>query len=116
VLTLWYAVRVEEPQPIAEPIEQALVKILRPDLLDGYLAEKERHREEMKAIETARKRARAWLKRLFGPVRARKEEELEAEHLERVQGEDDRHARFMEELRETIRDHVNPDRQEPPAA
>jgi hypothetical protein len=100
-----------DPVPIGEPVEEALLRILRPDLLEQYQREKERHRDEQKAIETAKKRARQMIRRLFGPLRERKEEELEAEYLERVQGEDDRHARWMAELRETIRDHAQPERE-----
>jgi len=37
---------------------------------------------------------------------ARRQEHLEAEHLERVQGEEDRHAAWLAELRETIREHT----------
>ena len=91
----------DELRPIGESVEEALLRILRPDLLDQYRKEKERHREELRAIEQARKRARQMIRRLFGGLRERKETELEQEYLERVQGEDDRHARFMEELRET---------------
>ena len=47
---------------------------------------------------TAQRRAR---RALISSVN--RQEELEAEYQERVQGEDDRHARFMEGLRETIR-------------
>jgi hypothetical protein len=99
-----------DPVPVGEPVEEALLRILRPDLLTQYQREKERHREEKRAIDTARKRARHMIRRLFGPLRERKEAELEAEYLERVQGEDDRHAKWMAELRETIRDHHEPDR------
>jgi hypothetical protein len=101
----------DEPVHIGQPVEEALLHIMRPDLLTEYQNEKQRHREELTAIETARKRARQWLRRLFGPLRERKEQELEDEYVERVQGEDDRHARFMDELRETIRDHWS---EEPP--
>ncbi len=45
------------------------------------------------------------IQRLFGPLKELREADLEAEHLERVQGEVDRHARWMDELRESIRDH-----------
>src|ERR1051326_952543 len=93
----------EDPIPISEPIEEALVKILRPDLLASYQREKTRHREEMRAIEQARKRARHILRRFFGKLRVQKELELEDEYVEHVQEEDDRFARFMTELRETIR-------------
>lgn len=98
----------QQPEPIGQTIEEALLTILRPDLLELYKQEKQRHREERKAIEQACKRARAMLKRLFGKLREEKETELEAEYLERLQGEDDRHARFLQELRETIRDHLTP--------
>ena len=86
---------------------------MRPDLLEQYRREKERHREELRAIEQARLRAMAMIRRLFGPLRERKEVELEDEYMERVQGEDDRHARFMEALRETIRDYARAEREEP---
>ena len=94
-----------EPTPISEPVEALLVRYVRPDLLEGYTREKQRHREELAAIEQARRRARQWLKRLFSPLRERKEQELEEVYLERVQGEADRHDRYMAELRETLRDH-----------
>src|SRR4051812_21677375 len=96
----------EDPVPISEPIEEALLRLVQPSLLEQYQAEKDRHREELRSIEVARKRARAWLKRLFGPVLQRREAELEAEYLERTQGEADRHAHFLAELRETIRDYA----------
>src|ERR1051325_160731 len=95
----------DDTPPVSEAIEEALVKIIRPDLLDLYIKEKARHREELKAIEAARKRARQMIKRLFGKLRQQKEQELELEYLERVQGEADRHSRFLDELRETIRDY-----------
>jgi len=101
-----------QPEPISESLEEALLNILRPDLVEQYKAEKERHKNEKVAIEQALKRARQWLKRLFGPVLEQRTAELEAEHLERVQGEEDRHAAWLAELRETIRDHLHPDRNE----
>jgi hypothetical protein len=76
---------------------------------EQYKQENERHRDEKAAIELAHKRARNMIRRLFGNVREMKEAELEAEYLERVQCEADRHARFIQELRESIRDHANPD-------
>src|SRR4051794_34972559 len=99
-------------EPVSEAIDQALLKILRPDLLEQYQKEKLRHREELRAIDVAMKRARQLLKRLFGPVRERKEAELEAEYLERTQGEVDRHTAWLAELKETVRDHWSA---EPPA-
>jgi hypothetical protein len=98
----------------SQPIEAALLKIMRPDLLEQYSKEKERHRQELKDIEQAMKRARQLLKRLFGKLKEQKETELEAEHLERVQGEVDRHARFMLELKETIKDEADPKRHDEP--
>ena len=94
-----------DPQHIAQPIEEALLRLMRPDLLQIYQQEKDRHREELQAIETARKRAQNMIRRLFGKLREQKEAELEQEYLERIQGESDRHDQFMRELRETIRDH-----------
>ncbi len=105
----------DELHPVGESVEEALLRLLRPDLLDQYRKEKVRHREELRAIDQARKRARQMIRRLFGGLRERKEMELEQEHLERVQGEDDRHARFMEELRETIRDHRGREEDDPEA-
>lgn len=78
---------------------------MRPELLDAYRKEKERHREEKAEIERMLKRARQLLKRFFGKLRAQKEDELEREYLDRTQQEGDRHSRFMQELREIIRDH-----------
>lgn len=102
----------DEPQPIGEAIEPAILKMQRPDLLDSYLKEKERHREELKAIEEARKKTRAWIWQCFRrPLREQKCAELEAKHLERVRGEEDRHARFMNELRKSIRDHLDSKRE-----
>jgi hypothetical protein len=99
-----------EPVPLSEPLQEAMLRIMRPDLLEAYQTEQIRHREELQAIETAMKRARQSIKRLFGKVRMKSETELEAEHLERTQGEIDRHADILHELRESIRDHVKPDR------
>jgi len=96
----------EGPVPIGEPIEQALLRLLRPDLLQLFRDERERHKQEKQQIETARKRAQALLWRCFrSPLREKKEAELERKYVERVQGEVDRHNRFLQELRETIRDH-----------
>jgi hypothetical protein len=99
----------DEPHPIGESVEEALLHLLRPDLLDQYRAEKKRHREELRTIERARRRALQMIRRLFGGLRERKQTELEQEYAERVQGEDDRHARFLDELRETIRAHRDHD-------
>jgi hypothetical protein len=96
---------VDEPVPISEVLPEAILRIMRPDLLEAYQEEKERHREELKDIERAMKRARQMLKRLFGKLRVQREGELEAEYLERTQEESDRHDRFLLELKETIRDH-----------
>lgn len=96
----------EPPVPISQPVEEALLRILRPDLLAQYNGEKERHREELRQIEQACQRARAWIWQTFrGPLREQKREELEQEYVERVQGEEDRHANWLAELRATIRDH-----------
>ncbi len=102
------------PQPIGQAVEEALLRIMRPDLLEQYQREKERHREELKAVETARKRARQLIRRLFGKLREQRQEDLEAEYLERVQGEADRHAAWMAELRETIRDYARAAEDESP--
>lgn len=100
----------EGPQPISEAIPEAMLRIMRPDLLTLYQAEKKRHREEIEVIEAAMTRAQRSLRRLFGPLKERRETDLEADYLERKQGEADRHDRFMQELREMIHDHRNPDR------
>jgi hypothetical protein len=105
----------DELHPIGESVDEALLRILRPDLLDQYREEKERHREELRAIERARRRALQMIRRLFGGLRERKQTELEQEYAERVQGEDDRHARFLAELRETIRGHRDRDDADPKA-
>ena len=39
------------PAPIGQSVEEALLKIMRPDLLTTYQQEKGRHREEKKAID-----------------------------------------------------------------
>ena len=95
--------------PIGESVVEALLRIMRPDLLEQYRQEKERHREELRAIEQALERAQQMIRRLFGGLRERKEAELKQEHTERVQGEADRHAKWMAELREAIRDHLSTD-------
>src|SRR5262249_34552209 len=104
----------EEPHPTGELIEAALLRIMRPDLLEQYQKEKERHREEKETIERLRQVARSNLWRWFrkGPIRERKRRELEQEYVERLHDEDDRHARFLEELREMIRDHWDAERAE----
>lgn len=94
----------EGPQPIREAVPEALLRIIRPDMLEMYTKEKQRHREELEAIETARKRGKSMIRRLFGKLREQKERDLEDEYMERVQGEDDRHDRFLQELRMMIRD------------
>lgn len=94
-----------DPLPLSQSIEEALLRIVRPDLLEQYRRENERHREELRAIESARKRARQMIRRLFGSLREQKTVELEQEYTERVQTEADRHAKWLAELRETIRDH-----------
>jgi hypothetical protein len=94
-----------DPVRLSQSIEDALVRIIRPDLLEQYQQEKERHREELRAIELARKRAWQMIRRFFGNLRERKADELEQEYTERVQAEADRHAKWLAELRETIRDH-----------
>ncbi|MHB1422852.1 MAG: hypothetical protein ACYC3I_06600 [Gemmataceae bacterium] len=94
-----------DPVLLSQSIEEALVRIVRPDLLEQYRREKERHREELRAIESARKRARQMIRRFFGSLREQKAAELEQEYTERVQAEADRHAKWLAGLRETIRDH-----------
>ncbi|MCI0461140.1 MAG: hypothetical protein L0Z62_29690, partial [Gemmataceae bacterium] len=94
-----------DPARLSQPIEEALVRIIRPDLLEQYQREKERHREELRAIELARKKARQMIRRFFGNLRERKADELEQEYTGRVQAEADRHAKWLAELRETIRDY-----------
>jgi hypothetical protein len=102
---------VDDPQPIAEPIEEALLRILRPDLLTSYRQERDRHNQEKQAIEDAMRRARNLLWQCFQePIREQKEEELQAEYLERVPSEDDRHDRALTEIREVIRDYLDEDR------
>jgi hypothetical protein len=94
---------------LCQSIEEALVRIVRPELLEQYRQEKERHREELGAIERARTRARQMIRRFFGSLREQKTAELEREYTERVQAEVDRHAKWLAELRETIRDHWRAD-------
>jgi hypothetical protein len=94
-----------DPVLLSQSIEEALVRIVRPDLLEQYRREKERHREELRAIELALKRAKRMLRHFFGSLREQKADQLEQEYTERVQAEVDRHAKWLAELRETIRDH-----------
>ncbi len=94
-----------DPVLLSHSIEEALVRIVRPELLEQYRREKERHREELRAIEQARKRARQLIRRFFGSLREQKTAELEQEYTERLKTEVDRHAKWLAELRETIRDH-----------
>lgn len=94
-----------DPTRLSQSIEEALVRILRPDLLEQYRQEKKRHRQELQAIELARRKARQMIRRFFGSLREQKADELEQEYTERVQAEVDRHAKWLTELRETIRDH-----------
>lgn len=94
-----------DPLPLCQSIEEALLRIVRPDLLEQYRRENERHREELRAIESARKRARQMIRRFFGSLREQKADELEQEYTERVQAEVDRHAKWLTALGETIRDH-----------
>ena len=63
-------------------------------------------RRQAPSIENLRRKARRWLWHCFRPpLRDQKAAELEQEYVERMQGEDDKHARFMEELRAMILDH-----------
>jgi len=45
------------PLILREALTRQDYRIMRPDLLDQYQQEKQRHREELKTIETAMKRA-----------------------------------------------------------
>lgn len=65
-----------QPGPISEPMEEALLRNIRPDFLEQSKAKKERHRKEKKAIERAMRRAKQSLKRLFGQVLERSKAEL----------------------------------------
>jgi hypothetical protein len=94
-----------DPARLSQSIDEALVQIIRPDLLEQYQREKERHRQELRATELARKKARQMIRRFFGNLREQKAGELEQEYTERMQAEADRHAKWLDELRETIRDH-----------
>lgn len=105
------AMSLEEPQPIGPAIDEALLNLLPPDLLEQYKAEKARHSEEMKEIAKALRKAQRFIRdRFYGALQGKKMEELDIEYTERTQGEMDRHARFLAELKETILDHLHPDR------
>jgi hypothetical protein len=99
-----YGSSVDEPEPIGQSVEEAFVKLIRPELLDAYRNEKDRHRKALKAIEDTRKRTRAWIWRCFrSPIREKKYEALETEHAERLRAEEERHANFIADLKEKIR-------------
>ncbi len=94
------------PEPIGEPIDEAMLLLMRPDLLEQYRSEKLRHRQAKREIERARQRTHNWIWKCFcSPLKEQKYAEVEAENLERLRQEDGRYARFLEELRDEIRTH-----------
>lgn len=95
-----------ESTPDGVPVEEALLRMMGPDLLRTYREESDRHREAKRNIEQIRKRSRATIRRFFRPpLREEKEARLEEEHRERVEEEANQHARFLRELREAILRH-----------
>lgn len=93
----------DEIEAIAEPIEEATIRLIRPDLLPSYSEEKKRHKEAKRTIDRAAQLARGRLRRLFGPVRERIAGEIEERHDQQQRKEDERHRQFLDGIRALIR-------------